>query len=85
MHVYKTSQENISYLPPVPERRVEEMAVWEEQLFLMEVESAWLEEQEGEEMSLLEGELVRMELEEVLARCSDLSHWTWPHCCLHLA
>ena len=56
--------------------RVEELAVWEEQLFLLEVESAWQEEQEGEEMSLLEGKLVQMELEEVLARCSDLSHWT---------
>ena len=31
--------------------RVEELAVWEEQLFLLEVESAWQEEQE--EMSLL--------------------------------
>ena len=47
------------------------MVEWEEQLFLLEVESAWQEEQEGEEMSLLEGELVQMELEEVLARCSD--------------
>ena len=61
------------------------MAVSEEQLFLLEVESAWREEQEGEEMSLLDWELVQMELEEVLARCLDLSHWTWPHCCLHLA
>ena len=77
-----TSHKNISYLPLVPERRVEELAVWEEQLFLLEVESAL---QEEEEMSLLEGELVQMELEEVLARCLDLSHWTWPHCCQHLA
>ena len=64
---------------------MEELAVWEEQLFLLEVESAWQEEQEGEEMSLSEGKLVQMKLEEVLARCLDLSHWTWPHCCLHLA
>ena len=80
-----TSHKNISYLPLVLERRVEELAVWEEQLFLLEVESAWQEEEEEEEMSFLEGELVQMELEEVLARCLDLSHWTWPHCCLHLA
>ena len=80
-----TSHKNISNLPPVLERRVEELAVWEEQLFLLEVESAWQEEEEGEGMSFLEGVLVQMELEEVLARCLDLSHWTWPHCCLHLA
>ena len=71
-----TSHKNFSNLPPVLERRVEELAVWEEQLFLLEVESAWQEEEEEEEMSLLEGELVQMELEEVLARCLDLSHWT---------
>ena len=80
-----TSHKNISNLPPVLERRVEELAVWEEQLFLLEVESAWQGEEEEEEMSLLEGELVQMELKEVLARYLDLSHWTWPHCCLHLA